>query len=67
MIEDVLVSCPYCGEEFGTLVDGSAALEEAFEADYFEDCAVCCRPIRFVVSFDAAGVLSSLETLTDSE
>lgn len=67
MIEDVVVACPYCGESFGTLVDGSAALEGDGGADYFEDCAVCCRPIRFVASFDAVGRLESLETLTDSD
>jgi len=67
VVEDVVVTCPYCGEAFGTLVDGSAALEGEFAADYFEDCAVCCRPIRFLAAFDAAGRLESLETLTDSD
>lgn len=67
MVEDVVVSCPYCGEKFGTLVDGSAALDGDFTADYVEDCAVCCKPIRFVANFDASGTLATLETLTDSE
>lgn len=67
MIEDVVVACPYCGESFGTLVDGSAALEGEASSDYYEDCAVCCRPIRFVATFDGGGVLSTLEVLTDAD
>ena len=67
MINDVVVSCPYCGENFGTLVDGSAALGGDTTADYVEDCAICCQPIRFLCSFDEAGELRGLETLTDSE
>ena len=67
MVEDVVVTCPYCGEDFGTLVDGSAALDGEAGADYFEDCAVCCRPIRFVATFEASGALASLEVLTDSD
>ena len=67
MIEDVVVACPYCGESFGTMVDGSAALEGETSTDYFEDCAVCCRPIRFLATFDLAGGLASLDVLTDAD
>lgn len=68
MIEDVVIDCPYCGESFGTLVDGSgAAMDGDTEADYFEDCAVCCRPIRIVCSFEPSGELASLRALTDAE
>lgn len=35
------VTCPYCGESIELLIDDSAA-----EQDYYEDCSVCCRPIR---------------------
>ncbi len=35
------IHCPYCGESFDTLVDASAG-----DADYVEDCQVCCRPIE---------------------
>lgn len=38
------VSCPYCGEEIGVLIDCSVE-----EQDYIEDCQVCCRPIRVQV------------------
>ena len=39
------VHCPYCGEAFVMLLDGSAGGQE-----YFEDCPVCCRPISVIVS-----------------
>ena len=36
--------CPYCGERLETFVtpDGGERQE------YVEDCAVCCRPIKFL-------------------
>lgn len=37
--------CPWCGERFETLVDASAG-----NADYVEDCPVCCRPIEMQLS-----------------
>jgi len=41
-------TCPHCGEPAETFVDpGGGELQ-----DYVEDCAVCCRPIRFVVCYD---------------
>jgi hypothetical protein len=39
------VNCPYCGEAIEALIDSSVE-----EQDYIEDCQVCCRPIRFLVS-----------------
>ena len=43
------LDCPYCGENIELLIDDSAA-----EQDYYEDCSVCCRPIRIkqVIGFD---------------
>lgn len=35
------VSCPYCGENIELLIDDSVD-----EQEYYEDCSVCCRPIR---------------------
>ena len=35
------VDCPYCGENIELLIDDSSS-----EQDYYEDCSVCCRPIR---------------------
>lgn len=39
--------CPYCGEPLTLLVDWSEA-----PAVYIEDCAVCCRPMRVVLTLD---------------
>jgi len=35
------VQCPFCGEQFETLLDLSAG-----SARYIEDCQICCRPIE---------------------
>ena len=40
MLDTVLITCPHCGERFETVVDASAG-----DAEYIEDCFVCCRPI----------------------
>ena len=44
------VSCPYCGEAIELLIDDSAG-----DQDYFEDCSVCCRPIRVQVNIGFEG------------
>jgi hypothetical protein len=41
-VSERLIYCPYCGESIVVLIDSSAG-----EQDYYEDCSVCCRPIRF--------------------
>jgi len=38
------ISCPYCGETYGVLIDASQG-----DHEYIEDCYVCCRPIVFKV------------------
>lgn len=40
--------CPHCGEPLDTFVDPGGGERQ----DYVEDCAVCCRPIRFVAVQD---------------
>ena len=47
MLSEVRIACPYCGEEFVSLVDPSVAQQE-----YIEDCQICCNPIVFEVSLD---------------
>ena len=44
------ISCPYCGEMIAILIDDSAG-----EQDYYEDCCVCCRPVRIQINTDMAG------------
>jgi phage terminase large subunit GpA-like protein len=45
-LEEVLIQCPQCGEEFAiqieTATDGRVEL--------IEDCAVCCRPARVLIT-----------------
>ncbi|MDT8282974.1 MAG: CPXCG motif-containing cysteine-rich protein [Gammaproteobacteria bacterium] len=42
-------TCPYCGESIELLIDDSA------DEDYYEDCSVCCRPIRVQTNTDFDG------------
>ena len=44
------ISCPYCGEAVDLLIDDSVS-----DQDYFEDCSVCCRPIRIQLNVDFEG------------
>jgi hypothetical protein len=50
------VRCPYCGEvnEIG-LDPGSGAMQ-----DYVEDCQVCCRPWRVLVTYGPDGAADVL-------
>ncbi len=45
MVDSAFIICPYCGERFEALVDASAG-----DAEYIEDCQVCCRPITVRLS-----------------
>lgn len=49
-IEEVVVSCPYCGEALELLVDNSGG-----DQDYTEDCQVCCQPMVVRVMFSETG------------
>jgi hypothetical protein len=44
-VEELL--CPHCGEPLETYPDPGGGAAQ----DYIEDCAVCCRPIRFVAVY----------------
>jgi cysteine-rich CPXCG protein len=44
MDEDVLVTCPYCGEEIEIRV------ERDVRGSFVQDCEVCCNPWRVRVS-----------------
>lgn len=54
------IACPYCGESFIFVADGSAGNQS-----YYEDCEICCRPILFQTAFDSDGDL--LEIVTQRE
>lgn len=51
-VEEILIGCPQCGEEFAiqveTAVDGTVEL--------IEDCAVCCRPATVRITTEAGEV-----------
>jgi hypothetical protein len=53
VIEEVIVSCPSCGEPMALDVDTTGGDEQS----YFEDCSVCCRPMEIFVRCRAGEVL----------
>jgi hypothetical protein len=55
MLELVTLRCPFCGERFETQVDASGG-----DADYIEDCPVCCRPISLHLRAAADGGVDGL-------
>jgi hypothetical protein len=50
LLQETVISCPYCGEAITILVDDSIE-----EQQYIEDCQVCCRPIEIRVRVSADG------------
>ena len=48
---DALYDCPVCGEKNAIAVDPAGGRRQRLG----EDCPVCCRPLDFVVGFDAQG------------
>jgi hypothetical protein len=53
MLDVLPVHCPYCGESFDCVVDASGG-----DADYVEDCPVCCRPIAMHLRLDDRGAMA---------
>jgi hypothetical protein len=51
MLDSIRITCPYCGERFEAVVDASAG-----NAEYVEDCPVCCRPINLQLTADGDDV-----------
>lgn len=52
----VSITCPYCGESYGTPLDLSAG-----SSTYIEDCQVCCQPIELRVTVNDEGELMAVE------
>ena len=50
-LDQVQICCPCCGEWIDIQVDIAGD-----EADYVEDCSVCCRPMLLHVVRDENGV-----------
>lgn len=59
-LHEQVVTCPYCFETIGVLLDLSAG-----DQDYVEDCRVCCRPIEFRLR--VSGEEYQLEVRRDDE
>ena len=55
-----MLRCPFCGERVETLADASAG-----DAEYIEDCPVCCRPIHLQLRTGADGELAGLDADRD--
>jgi hypothetical protein len=53
--------CPHCAEPLETYVDPGGGSEQS----YVEDCAVCCRPIRFQAVYDEAEGEYRIETSSE--
>jgi len=62
MLDAHSVMCPYCGEQFETVLDASGGSQV-----YIEDCQACCRPIEFHMEVDENGTVISLQTRRDDE
>ena len=62
MLPTADIACPYCGEVITLVVDDSAGAQR-----YIEDCQVCCRPWRVMVSYDDTGAVDvQLEAADDA-
>ena len=53
MFDTIRIRCPFCGEPFEAIVDASAG-----DAEYVEDCPVCCRPMDVFVKCEDGEVRS---------
>ena len=60
MLDTIVLTCPHCGERFETLADPSAG-----DAEYVEDCFVCCRPITVRLHVGGDGQLDSFDAGRD--
>ena len=62
LIEDIEITCPYCGEMMEVDVDCTGGSQA-----YYEDCQVCCAPVKFVITVDDAGNLAAVSAHRDDE
>lgn len=53
MLVEAETSCPGCGEPVALAVDTSAGPKQR----YYEDCAVCCRPMEVDVRCEPGTLL----------
>ncbi|EAQ98247.1 CPXCG motif-containing cysteine-rich protein [Congregibacter litoralis] len=53
-LQESQVFCPYCGEPLTILLDS-----EDSDAEYIEDCQVCCQPMVVTLMSESDGSLSA--------
>ena len=46
--EDIVWTCQYCGVHNSVWVD----LTVSSKLDFIEDCEICCRPNRIIITID---------------
>jgi hypothetical protein len=63
MLEEVRLDCPYCGEPLDLAVDCSAGDQQ----HYYEDCRVCCRPMRVEIRLGSDQQVSSVTARRDDD
>lgn len=62
LIEDLMVTCPYCGQAMEIDIDCTGG-----DQSYYEDCQICCVPVRLFITVDDLGNLSSAIACRDDE
>ncbi|MCP4408007.1 MAG: CPXCG motif-containing cysteine-rich protein [Gammaproteobacteria bacterium] len=62
LIEDIEIVCPYCGEVMEADVDCTGGNQS-----YYEDCQVCCAPVRLIITVDDYGDLSDVKARREDE
>lgn len=50
LLEEIEVSCPYCGSPFAIEAEPALAAQQ-----FIEDCPVCCAPIEFELNVESDG------------
>lgn len=62
MLEEVLVTCPACWEQVPLDIDLSAG-----NAEYTEDCPVCCQPMNVRVRINPDDMSCDVEVQAENE
>lgn len=62
MLDEFTIDCPWCGEQFVSLVDTSLGNQT-----YVEDCQICCQPILFTLSLDTISGQVTLHTRREND
>lgn len=62
MLEEAVFTCPWCWQSQTIVVDCSGG-----DAEYVEDCTVCCRPIAVRVSVAADGALEGVSVSREND